>query len=334
MLRAEGAASEPPKLSCVEHRNRRYFIAGVGAAFAVGSQFSPTAAVAQPDAVIRVGTIASDPFGEPIYVQAGGYFKRAGVNVQIVPLPNSGAIAAALAGSAIDVGLANPIVIANAREHGLPFHAFAPSAVFDANAPTTLLMVANGSALKSAKDLEGKVIGSIELGGITQASLRAWLMKGGADAAKIRFIEIPFAAMAAALTQGRIDAGFIAEPSLGSARATTREIGDPYAMIANLWYLNMWFSTKNWLTQNTAVAHRIVDASQKGSAWANAHHVETATALKEYSPLTDDAIAKMTRIRFATTYSPALLQPVLDTGFKFGLLKGAVTSTDLMFPGF
>jgi hypothetical protein len=42
----------------------------------------------------------------------------------------------------------------------------------------------------------------------------------------------------------------------------------------------------------------------------------------------------MTRIRFATTYSSAYLQPVLDTGFKYGILKSPISANDLMFPGF
>jgi NitT/TauT family transport system substrate-binding protein len=291
-------------------------------------------AQSQSEPVLRLGIIASDPFGEAIYVQAGGFFKRANLNVELVPLPNSAAIAAALAGGSINVGLGNPIVIASARVAGLPYYAFAPSAVFDASAPTTLLMVANASPIKTAKDLEGKIIGSIELGGITQASLRSWLIKNGVDPAAVRFVEIPFGAMAAALAQGRIDAGFIAEPALGAARATTREIGDPYAMIANQWCLNMWFSTKDWLTKNSALAHRFVDACYKGAAWANTHQTETAAALKAFTPLTDDAIAKMTRIRFATTYSPALLQPALDTGYKFNIFKSPIGAADLMFPGF
>lgn len=46
-----------------------------------------------------------------MYVQAGGFFKGAGLNVQIITLSNSGAIAAALAGGAIDVGLANAMPV-------------------------------------------------------------------------------------------------------------------------------------------------------------------------------------------------------------------------------
>ena len=307
------------------------FTAAAGAA-AVLAQNVP--ARAQSAALLRIGLIASDPFGEPIYVEAGGFFKRAGIAVELVALPNSAAIAAAMSGGAIDVGLANPIVLASAREHGLPFYAFAPSALFDASAPTTLLMVANASSIRVPKDLEGKTIGSIELGGVTQASLRSWLTKNGVDPTLVHFIEIPFGAMAAALAQGRIDAGFIAEPALGAARATTREIGDPYAMIANQWYLNMWFGTKDWLGKNTPLAHRFVEAVYKGAAWANAHPADTATALKAHTPLTDDAIAKMTRIKFATAYVPALLQPALDTGVKYGIFKSALTASDLVFPGF
>ena len=313
---------------------RRGFVVRTLAATAAASYAAPWPALAQSEPAVRVGIIPSDPFGEAIYAQAGGFFKRANINIELISLANSGAIAAALSGGSINIGLGNPIVIASAREHGLPHYAFAPSALFDASAPTTLLMVANASTLRSAKDLEGKIIGSIELAGITQASLHAWLTKNGADPAAVRFTEIPFTAMAAALGQGRIDAGFIAEPSLASARATTREIGDPFAAIANIWCLNMWFSTKDWLTQNTALAHRYVDAIFKAAAWANTHHVETGLALKEFTPLTDETIAKMTRIRFATTFTPAYLQPVLDTGFKYSILKSPMSASDLMFPGF
>ncbi len=314
--------------------SRRRFI---GHSFALGAAAAATVsrpARAQSEPVVRVGIIPSDPFGEAIYAQAGGFFKRAGVNVELVSLQNSGAIAAALTGGSITVGLGNPIVIASAREHGLPHYAFAPSALFDAGAPTTLLMAANASTLHSAKELEGKVIGSIELAGITQASLRAWLTKNGADPALVRFTEIPFSAMAAALTQGRIDAGFIAEPWLASARATTREIGDPFAAIAPIWCLNMWFSTQDWLVQNSALAHRYADAIYKSAAWANTHHTETGAALKDFTPLTDETIAKMTRIRFASTYTPAYLQPVLDTGFTYNILKSPMHANDLMFAGF
>lgn len=313
--------------------SRRRFARTLAAA-ALALPATVRGAGAQPEPTVRAGIIPSDPFGEAIYVQAGGFFKRADITVELLSLPNSAAIAAALAGGTIDVGLGNPIVIASAREHGLPHYAFAPSALFDASAATTLLMVANGSTIRSAKDLEGKTIGSIELGGITQASLRAWLTKDGVDPATVKFTELPFPAMAAALTQGRIDAGFIAEPALAGARATTRELGDPYAMIADVWFLNMWFSTKAWLTQNAALARRFVAATYKGAAWANAHHLETGIALKEYTPLTDETIAKMTRIHFATSYAPAFLQPVLDTGFKYGILKRPMSAADLMFPGF
>jgi len=310
--------------------SRQRFIARTLALGTASSLAVPRIAKAQTEAALRIGIIPSDPFGEAIYTQAGGFFKSAGITVDLITLQNSAAIAAALTGGAIDIGLANPIVIASARQH----YAFAPEALFDASAPTTLLMVANNSPLHTAKELEGKTIGSVELAGITQAALRAWMGKNGADASLTKFTEIPFTAMAAALTQGRVDAGFIAEPSLAGARATTREIGDPYGAIAPMWCLAMWFSTKDWLTQNTALAHRYADAILKGAAWANTHHVETGTALKQYTPLTDDTIAKMTRIRFATNYTPAYLQPVLDTGYKAGILKSPMSASDLMFPGF
>jgi ABC-type nitrate/sulfonate/bicarbonate transport system substrate-binding protein len=74
------------------------------------------------------------------------------------------------------------IAIANAHERGLPFEIIAPSAMYLAKKPTTLLMVAAKSTLRAPKDLEGKTIGQIEIRAMTEAAVQAWLSKSGVDA--------------------------------------------------------------------------------------------------------------------------------------------------------
>jgi NitT/TauT family transport system substrate-binding protein len=291
-------------------------------------------ATAQPEPPLRIAASATDSFAEAIYAEEAGFFKAAGLRTQLVLLANSGAIAAAVAGGSVDVGLANPIAIAAARSEGLPFYVIAPSALFSASEPATLLVVAKNSPLQQPKDLEGKTIGLIEVRGITEASVRAWLANNGADANKVRYIEMSFGTMTPALTQGRIDAAFIAEPALTAARPLTREFGSPYAAFADAWFINVWFATKDWLAKNPAVAHRFVQAIERTAAWANTHRAESGTMLEKYSPLAEDVVAKMTRTRFAEKLDPALMQPVLESALKYGVLKNATSAKDLVMPGY
>jgi len=76
----------------------------------------PAAARAQAEPVIRAGIIPSIRSARRSTSSPAASSKRAGIAVELISLPNSAAIAAALSGGAINVGLANPIVIASARE--------------------------------------------------------------------------------------------------------------------------------------------------------------------------------------------------------------------------
>jgi len=72
---------------------------------------------------------------------------------------------AGVAGGTIDIGLGNVIAIANARAQGLPFSVIAPSALYTAKAPATVVITGKTSSLNGPKDLEGKTIATIEVRG-------------------------------------------------------------------------------------------------------------------------------------------------------------------------
>ena len=51
----------------------------------------------------------------------GGFFKAAGIDVTFVGGNNGQAIAAGVAGGAIDIGMSNTVSLVQARANGLPF---------------------------------------------------------------------------------------------------------------------------------------------------------------------------------------------------------------------
>jgi NitT/TauT family transport system substrate-binding protein len=283
---------------------------------------------------IRIGLVTADTYAEAYYGDEAGIFRANGIAVDIKPLANSAAIAAAMVGGTLDVGVGSPSQVGAARENGLPFEFFAPGALFASEAPTTVLMVAKASPINRAADLAGKTIAVENLKSLPQLSVAAWMQRSGVDPASVKYVEIPTFSMAGALEAGRVDAAVIGEPGVAAAKPTCRQIASPLEAIARRFYISAWFSTKAWLDANPQVARKFVTAIGQTATWANAHQKETGVVLARVSKMTPETIATMVRARYGEKMDPLLMQPLLDLALKNGLLPAPITAHDLIAPGY
>lgn len=98
---------------------------------------------AQPASpVLRIGVTATDVFAEAYYAAGMGFFKKAGLNVDVQTF-SSGAIASdAVIGGSLDIGVTTPLLLANGYLRGVPFVIVAAGALNTARAPQSLLRVA------------------------------------------------------------------------------------------------------------------------------------------------------------------------------------------------
>jgi NitT/TauT family transport system substrate-binding protein len=304
---------------------RKTALATAAAALAAPSQLR-----AQAEISLRVAAAIQDTNAQAYYAEAAGFFKSANLKVEIMPFVSTGAIVSALIGGAIDVATAGPLSVVAAREQGIPLAIVAPGGVFEEAAPTTLLMAAKTSTIKSAHDLEGKTVATPSLHGLTEISVGSWMAQNHADAASVKYVEMPFPTMPPALERGQIDAAVIAEPSLALAKLQTRELANVYAAIAKQWYISAWFVHENWLAKNHEAAHAFVGAIARTQAWANTHHTETAKTLQTVAKLSDDNIARLVRVRYGTALDARLLQPLLDASAKIGVTKGTIGAREML----
>jgi NitT/TauT family transport system substrate-binding protein len=306
-------------------------LAAIQGLVALGALAGSPVAFAQSAPVLRVGASPSDAFAEGIYAQGAGFFKDAGLNVELVSLANSGSLGAGVAGGTIDIGLANVIAIANARAQGLPFSVIAPSGLYTAKAPATVVITGKTSTLNGPKDLEGKTIATIEVRGTQQASIRQWMTKAGADPSNVKFVEMPFSTMGAMVNAGRVDAAMIGEPALTATKPLVRIIGNPYEAVAPEWYLNVCFANADWIGKNRATVRTFNAVMTKTATWANTHHAETGAMLQKFLPLADDVVAKMTRAQYGVKLGTQYMQPILDTAVKYGIIKEPVDAKTLIY---
>jgi NitT/TauT family transport system substrate-binding protein len=282
---------------------------------------------------VRVAALAIDVGALSYFAQQQGFFKKHGLDVEIITGTNGAAIAAAVVGGAIDIGDSNTTSIATGHERGVPFVLIAPSGAYSSKAPTGALLVAKNSPIKGPKDMAGKTIGVSGLRNISEVAPRAWLDKSGVSSDTVKFVEIPFSAMPAALTAGRVD-GVMAEEPLMTAILQSdagRVLSNVYDAIAPTWVEGGYFCTIDYAKAHPDIIKQFTDAMAEAAVWANANHATTAIMLADYAktPLNPN----VQRMYYPERLRASELQPLIDASAKYGLLKTAFPAKDIIAPG-
>jgi NitT/TauT family transport system substrate-binding protein len=283
------------------------------------ASLTPAPATAQSNPAIRIATNPIDSGAEVFYAKELGLFAKAGLDVQIEPGQNGSAIAASVASNAVDIGYADIGAIAKAHTRKIEFTIIAPAAMWLASAPVNVLMVAKNAPYRTAKDLNGKTIAVPGLGTNAEFAVHAWLDANGADANSVKFIELSYAAMPAALEAGRIDAAHMAEPFIATAKQSARVLASADDALGKEYLRTVWFSNPTWAKQHPDLVARFAAVMSATAKWANntQNHAKSAAMLVQYTKIDPAVVSTMTRAHYGESLNVALLQPEIDTNAKY-----------------
>jgi NitT/TauT family transport system substrate-binding protein len=308
-------------------------VRSIAIAAALFMLFTVRASDAQDVPLLRVGALPTDGTSVVFYAKELGYFERAGLSVEITTMSSGPTIAAAVAGGALDIGVANVATVAQARMRGLPMRFIAPSSMADPATMTDVVMVAAGSTIRTGADLNGKIVAINGLKDLQQISASAWVDKHGGDSKTLRFVEIPIPQMAAALEAHRADAALVVEPFVSTARAQGqgKVIGNVLDGVGSRYMITGWLALEPWLQAHPDLAARFVTALRGAADWANTHHHESALILIKNSKISPDLADTMARAKFGTILEPALLRPVIDGAARYGVLDAKPDLNDMIW---
>jgi len=286
---------------------------------------------ARADTALRVATTPIELGAQVFYAKELGLYKKAGLDVDVSVMASGGAIAPAVVSGSIDIAQGNVVSIATAHEKGLPFVVVGPTALYSSAHPTTALLVAKSSPMRTGKDLNGKTVAVNGLKNITEIGASAWIDKSGGDAKTARFVETPFPQMEPGLVAGRLDAAVVAEPDYSLALAHgLHELAACYDAIAKEFLIGAWFATSTWAKAHPEELKRFVGATIEAGKWANAHHAESAKILEKYTKI--QVTTGMRRAVYADRLEAAQMQPLIDAAAKYGALKAPFRAADLVAP--
>jgi NitT/TauT family transport system substrate-binding protein len=301
---------------------RRRFLATVALALLGALPFGAQPARGQADLVIRVGAGPVDQATPIFYAVKAGLYKKYGVNVEVVKLPNGAAIAAAIAGGSAQLGQASPLSAILAVSKGLPFTVIGNLASYDSVHPDFGLLVPVDSPIKSPKDLEGKTLAAVALEDMNSLATFAWLDAHGVDRGRLKVVELPASATLAAMEQGRADASTFYEPFFSSfmAGGKVRLPASPYDALGKHFSTSVLFGGTAWVADHRDAVQNFLRATQEASAYVAAHETESAQLIADFAGLD---VATLPNIRHAArgvTIGPSDLQPMIDAAAKYKII--------------
>ena len=279
---------------------------------------------------VRVAMPAVDAASQAYYAQARGFFKQAGINVEITTVSGGAAVAAAVASGAVDIGQSNLSSISSAHERGIPLVAIAGANLFSSKTHQSALVVAANSTFHDARDFNGKTIGVAGLKNITEIAFDKWMDVNGGNWSSVKFVEVPFSTMGEAVATGRVDGAMMTEPELGDSlgKKRVRTFASPMDAIASEFVVGVWFTTSTYAKAHPDIVRAYASAMAMAADWANRNHTESAKLLEAATGIPVKANAA--RIIFADRLDTKAMQPVIDASAKFGALKSSFKAEELL----
>ncbi|MBX3585532.1 MAG: ABC transporter substrate-binding protein [Ramlibacter sp.] len=336
------ANTSKPRLATA---SRRQLLQAGAATAALGILGAPAIVRAQSGPKIRIGywpIAAGLPFYSAVEL---GYFKEAGLNVEVLKFAGAQQIMEAMLsdrcdGSANGTGSANIAVGEIAQPGTYKIFCSNPS-----NAKNVLdeVIVPVASTAKVMADLKGKRIASGP--GIQNVTLaKTVLERGGATGATV--VELPIGQHVAALAAGQVDGAYTLEPTgtIGRLNGSTRTLeagviaryvlGDPMAP----WFGGSASLTSSFIKQHPEEAKKFITAYGKGVAYVRSKSTEARQYLKGYTAIegaltSEVPLAAYTMYNEFTPADVAHFQKFFDLFTEKGVFSKRLMVDSMLYKG-
>jgi NitT/TauT family transport system substrate-binding protein len=275
-------------------------------------------------ATLRVGVI---PIADvaPLYLgMKQGFFKDEGLTIKPQLAEGGAAITPAVVSGDFQIGFSNTISLLIAASQDLPVEIISPGvsgAADEKDAWDDLLVPKNGP-VKTTKDLEGKTIAVNTLKNICEVTIKASLEKDGVDVDTLKFAEVPFPDMNAALDAGRVDGACVVEPFVSQGKAgKSKGINPFYERTAPNLTVATYFTSKQYAEENADVVDRFVSAMQKSLAYAQENPDAVREILLDYTEIPPEAAEAIKLPILRTDLNEPTIEKLSELSAKYGLIE-------------
>ena len=269
-----------------------------------------------------------------------GFFEAEGLKVEGQPVPGGAVSQTLVESGAVDWGWTAVVPMSAAHVKGFDFVSIAPGSFVDpSNRRTGALVVKKDSSIQSVKDLAGKKIAVNALNNINHLSILTVADFYGVDVKGMKFIEVAFPMVAAAIKEGVVDAANLADPYLTVAESEgfIRRIYDSVfpPQVMERYLMSGWFAKRSSLEKNKDKIARFLRANSKATDFISKNPDQLPEIIAKYTKLDVNLVKKVTLPKFFTKMYKKDIQVQIDLCAKFGFInKGfdakEIVATDLI----
>jgi NitT/TauT family transport system substrate-binding protein len=282
---------------------------------------------------IRVGVLPVAGMA-PVYLgMEKGFFRDEGLKVKPQVAQGGAAIVPAVVSNDFQFGFGNNISLMVARSKGLPIRIVTEGnqAARDEKDSLNGLMVSPKSGIKSVEDMAGKTFAVSTLENLGEVTIKATLDKHGVETDRLRFVEIPFPDMNAAVEKGEVDVAWQAEPfvTLGE-EAGLRKIADP--MIETLPGLSIatFFGADPYMDSHPDVVEGFRRAMHRSFEYASSHMDEARAIIPSFLEMPPDLLKKVKLNAWTPDLNVESIELTKRLGLKYGLIEEDFNLEDLL----
>lgn len=232
-----------------------------------------------------------------------------------------------------DFAFGNVVSLILARSQRLPLKAIAVgnSSTGKADADFGGIVVPAGSPIQTAADLAGRTVAVNNLKNVGDTTVRASIRKAGGDATKVKFVELPFPDMPAAVAAKRVDAAWIVEPFFTVARNEgARVVASNFVDTAPNMTVAAYFTSENVVKERADLTRRFTAAIETSLKYAQEHPDEARKVLLSYTKIEAAVTEQITLPAWPTEINRESVQVMADLMLTDGLIKEKVDISELL----
>ena len=297
--------------------------------------FAFCAGTALAETKVKVGMLVADSMLPAMVAKEKGYFKDAGLDVELIPVQGGPAVVAAVASGEADVGYAAVVPPINGHINGVPVKLFLTLSHETNQQASTKLVASGASGIKTLAGVRGKKISFNANGGLCELAWRDHLAAAGLKIEDVQPVVLPFPQQEAALDQGNIDATCTIDPFYSSMKANAKlgAVDLAAGMLAGMTeplIADGMFAKEDWLKANPDAVVALARVMDKARNELLSDKAALEAAAMKHMELTADAAKgfRLPIIKKEMTIFPGDVQRVLDAMIKTGMQQGPLDGKD------
>jgi NitT/TauT family transport system substrate-binding protein len=270
----------------------------------------------------------------PLYVGIDqGFFKDENLEIEPKLAEGGAAIIPSVISGDYQIGFSNTTSLSIASSKKLPVQIISQGVLGGTGDDDAwdAVVARKGSGIKEPKDLEGKTVAVNTLNNVGPLTINNAMEKAGADYTKIKYIEIPFPDMNAALEAKRVDAAFEVEPAYsGGLAGGGTPVLHSYEELAPNMTVATYFASKEYIAKNGDVIDRFKRAIEKSLEFSAQNPDAVRKAVGSYTEIPAEVIAKIHLPVWKSDLNEPTISQVADLAKKYGYIDEVPAMDDLI----